>query len=136
MKYITLVALVLVFALAGCGGSSSPAAQASALLAKTRASPSGAAYMVGTDSSVAECSTGAAEADGTLGADYINACVFPSSSDLAAYVAGGQYAASAALIQVGSDQLVLVIPIANTIDPPPAAVVQNIAGKVGGTVYS
>lgn len=136
MRY-TALAVLTVLVLAGCGGSSSPGAQASALLAKTGASSSGPAYMVAPDSPSAECSTGAAEADGTLGnGDTVNACVFPSAQDVASFVSGGDYAASAGLIQVGTDELVLVISAGLTTDPPPSAFVQSIASRVGGTVYS
>lgn len=133
---ITITAGLSALLLAGCGSGGSPADQASALLAKTGAAKDGPAYMVAVGSNKAECSTGAAEADGTLGDFYVNACTFPSASDVAGYIAEGQYAASAAIIQVGSQELVLVIPIANTIDPPPSAFVNDVAGKVGGTVYS
>lgn len=137
MRYLAF-AVLTVLVMAGCGGNSaSPATQASTLLAKTGASSSGPAYMVGLDSSSAECSTGAAEADGQLGnGDPVYACVFPSAQDLAGYVASGQYAAASGLIQVGSDGLVLVVNSGLTTDPPPTALVDDIASKVGGTIYS
>jgi len=131
MRYIALIVLLL----AACGSSpSTPTAQASALLSQAGATPSGPAYMAISGSS-SNCATGAADADGSIGNEYVDVCVFPSNDQLVSYINSGDYAAGAALIQVGQTALIEVDP-EGSYNPPPASLVQSIASKVGGSVYN
>ncbi len=134
MRRLTAL-LVLVFALTACGGPSTPTATASGLLSKTGATSSGPAYMAISGSS-SNCATGAADADGSLGNEYVDVCVFPSNDQLVSYINSGGYAAGAALIQVGQTALIEVDPQGYNSDSPPASLVQSIASKVGGSVYN
>jgi len=134
MRFLAATAF-LVLALAACGGSSSPTASATALLAKTGANPSGPAYMALSGPS-SNCTTGAADADGTLGNEYVTVCVFGDNNQMIDYITDGGYAAGAALIQVGQTDLIEVSPEGYGGGSPPASLVQSITGKVGGSVYT
>lgn len=137
--FIGLVLLALALAACGGGGNSLPVTPAAAagLLAKTGAAATSPAYLAGPDTRN-ECSVGAAEADGQLGAgNYVYVCIFGTNAELVAYVKDGSlYAAASSLIEVGQTALVEVDNTGNSIDPPPASLTNEIATRVGGSVYS
>jgi hypothetical protein len=107
MRLIALLVLVLALAACGSGTPSTPTAAASALLSKAGATASGPAYMA-VSGSTSNCATGAAEADGGIGNENVDVCVFASNGQLVSYINSGDYAAGAALIQVGQTTLIEV----------------------------
>lgn len=151
---ITLGTLAVLVAITGCGSSSTPSAataapatpiaQAAAVLAKTGAVPIDTAYWSNDDPDTATCTGGAAEADGTLSAsnDNINVCVFPSNAQLVSWVSGTWTpACGCTLIQAGQTTGIQVDNGAGGLggtsnSPPPASLVNSIASKTGGSVYS
>lgn len=156
----TLIAVVLaVAALSGCGaaagptvtvtasGSAAPAtpiAQAAAVLARTGAVPTGAVYWSNDEPDTAVCAGGAAEADGTLPAsnDDINVCVFPDNAQLVSWVSETWTPdCGCTLIQAGQTTGIQVDNGAGGLggtsnSPPPASVVNSVASKTSGSVYS
>ena len=79
MRYIVLIMLVL--ALAACGGSS-PEGTAGSILAASGAKADGGAYLVtaSTQGQGPACDADSAEADGALNGVTVNVCVFPSKA--------------------------------------------------------
>lgn len=138
MRFSALLVLVLGLAsAAGCSNQpSTPAGPAAALLSKTGATSTGAAFMAGMDPN-AECSTRAAEADGNLaGTSGVFVCVFPGNADLVSFINGGDYAANAAFVQVGQTDLIGIDGTGlSGSSPPPSSLLQSIADKVDGSVY-
>lgn len=138
MKRTIIVAgLASLLLLTGCGGSSSPTGTAASLLNKTGATGSTSPYTVtpeATNAPDTQCPVGAAEADGMIGQNEVSVCVFSSEPELQGFIAAGdQYGASDALILVGQDALILVIPPGVGTPPPPSrGVVQSVTSKTGG----
>ena len=129
-------ALLLMLAVAACGGAGPPTGIAAGLLSKAGATASGPAYTVGYGDSNATCNTGAAEADGTTGMWTVKVCIFAGDGQLVSYVNAVDYASTAAMIRVGQASLILVTATAyGSYATPPASLMQSIASKTGGSVY-
>jgi hypothetical protein len=128
-------ASIVILGLAGCGGSSSPTTQASAILAKTGATGDGPAYKVtNNNESSSACNPGDAEADGHLSDNsQVNVCVATSNAERANGLADAIAAKSDVPIQVGKTTLVYVT--SNGVDSLPKARMEAIAAKIGGTYW-
>jgi hypothetical protein len=134
MRYA--IAVMLVLMVAACGGGGGPAGQAASLLSQAGASASGPAYTVTSADTTSTCDVGTAEADGTISGEdpeNVNVCVFPSNAQLQSDLGAGQFSEGSAIVEIGQVTLIFIDPAAGE---PPASLVQSIASKTGGSVFS